>query len=67
MNEKQSVVIIGLIAYVIGGLIVILSDTSTFSSIIHLRPHLLIPIFKTYGILFLVGIGLIYFLRSKDK
>jgi len=67
MNEKQSVIIIGLVAYIIGGLIVIFSDTGTFSNIIRLRPHLLLPVFKTYGLLLLGGIGLIYFLRDKKK
>ena len=67
MNKKQLIVGLGLVAYVVGGLIVVISNLETFIGILRFQQYLLIPIYKTCSIILLVGIAMIYFLRDKKK
>ena len=67
MNKKQLIVASGLIAYIIGGLVVVISDLETFIDILRFQHYLLIPVYKAYSIILLVGITMIYFLRDKKK
>ena len=64
---KQLIVALGLIAYIVGGLVVVISNLETFIRILRFRPNLLMPIYKTYSIILLMGIAMIYFLRNKKK
>jgi hypothetical protein len=67
MNKKQLIVVSGLIAYIVGGLVVVISNLEIFIGILRFQYHLLMPIYKTYSIILLVGIAMIYFLRDKKK
>ena len=64
MNKKQLIVASGLVAYIVGGLVVVVLNLKTFIEILLSQRHLLIPIYKTYSIILIVGITLIYFLRN---
>lgn len=65
MNKKQLTVILGLGAYIIGGLIVVSFNLETFIKIIRFQINLLTPIFMTYSIFLIVGITMIYLFRNK--
>ena len=67
MNKKQLIVASGLVAYIVGGLVVVISNLETFIGILRFQPNLLMPIYKTYSIILLGGIAMIYFLRDKKK
>jgi len=67
MNKNQLIVASGLIAYIVGGLIVVSFNLETFIEILRFQHHLLMPIYKTYSIILLVGIAMIYFFRDKKK
>jgi len=67
MNKKQLIVASGLVAYTVGGLVVVISNLETFIEILRFQHHLLMPIYKTCGIILLVGIAMLYFLRDKKK
>ena len=67
MNKKQLIVASGLIAYIVGGLVVVISDLEIFIDILRFQHYLLIPVYKAYSIILLVGIAMIYFLRDKKK
>ena len=67
MNKKQLIVASGLIAYIVGGLVVVISDLETFIDILRFQHYLLIPVYKTYSIILLMGIVMSYFLRDKKK
>ena len=67
MNKKQLIVVLGLVAYIVGGLIVVIFNLETFIGILRFRLNLLMPIFRTYSIILIVGITMIYFLRNKKK
>lgn len=67
MNKKQLIVASGLVAYIVGGLIVVVYNLETFINILRSQINLLMPIFKTYSIILIVGITMIYFLRNKRK
>ena len=67
MNKKQLIVVGGLVAYIVGGLIVVIFNLETFIGILRFQINLLMPIFRTYSIILIVGITMIYFLRNKKK
>ena len=67
MNKKQLVVIAGLLAYIVGGLVVVIANMETFIGILSRKPGLLMPIIKTSGIILIAGIIMIYFLKGKKK
>jgi uncharacterized membrane protein len=67
MNKKQLIVASGLVAYIVGGLIVVIFNLETFIGILRFQLNLLMPIFRTYSIILIVGITMIYFLRDKKK
>ena len=67
MNKTQLIVASGLVAYIVGGLVVVISNLETFIKILLSQHHLLMPVYKTYSIILLVGIAMIYFLRDKKK
>jgi hypothetical protein len=67
MNKKQLIVAWGLVAYIVGGLIVVILNLETFIGILRFQLNLLMPIFSTYSIILIVGITMIYFLRDKKK
>lgn len=67
MNKKQLIVVAGLVAYILGGLIVVFFNLDTLLGILRFQHYLLIPIYKTYSIILLVGIAVIYFLRGNKK
>jgi hypothetical protein len=67
MNKKQLIVASGLVAYIVGGLIVVVYNLETFINILRFQLYLLMPIFRTYSIILIVGITMIYFLRNKKK
>lgn len=66
MNRKQLIVVSGLVAYIAGGLIVVIFNLETYVRIFHSQIYVLTPIFITYSIILIVGITLIY-LFSKIK
>jgi Mn2+/Fe2+ NRAMP family transporter len=67
MNKKQLIAASGLVAYIVGGLIVVIFNLETFIGIIRFQPHLLTPILKTFAFISIVDILIIYFLRDKNK
>jgi hypothetical protein len=67
MNKKQLIVVSGLVAYIVGGLIVVVFNLETFIEILRSQINLLIPIFITYSIILIVGITMIYLFRNKRK
>ena len=67
MNIKQVIIILGLAAYIAGGVTAVAIDLGTFVKIIRFRPHLLTPIFVTFSIILIVGIALIRFFKDKKK
>ena len=67
MNKKQLIVASGLIAYIVGGLVVVIYNLEIFIGILRFQPNLLLFIYKTYSIILLIGIAMIYFLRDKKK
>lgn len=67
MNKKQLIVVSGLVAYIVGGLIVVVFNLETFIEILRSQINLLIPIFITYSIILIVGITIIYLFRNKRK
>ena len=67
MNKKQLIVASGLVAYIFGGLVVVIFNLETFIKILRFQLNLLMPIFKTYSIILIVGIVMIYFFRDKKK
>ena len=67
MNKSQLIVAWGLGAYIVGGLIVVVYNLETFINILRFQLYLLMPIFRTYSIILIVGITMIYFLRDKKK
>ena len=67
MNKKQLIVVGGLVAYIVGGLIVVIFNLETFIGILRFQINLLMPIFRTYSIILIVGITMIYFLRNKKN
>jgi len=67
MNKKQLIVILGLGAYIVGGLIAVSFNLETFTKILRFQIDLLTPIFITYSIFLIVGITMIYLFRNKIK
>ncbi|MGA2774971.1 MAG: hypothetical protein ABSE81_02780 [Candidatus Omnitrophota bacterium] len=67
MNKKQLIIILGLLAYITGGLIVISFNLETFIEILRFQINLLTPIFITYSIILIVDITMIYLFRNKKK
>ena len=67
MNKKQLIVVGGLVAYIVGGSIVVIFNLETFIGILRFQINLLMSIFRTYSIILIVGITMIYFLRNKKK
>ncbi|MBU0503345.1 MAG: hypothetical protein ABH882_00735 [Candidatus Omnitrophota bacterium] len=64
MNDKQIIVVLGLIAYIAGGLTVVILNLETYLQIIRSQINVLTPIFITFSIILIVGITLIYLFRS---
>lgn len=67
MNKKQFIVALGLIAYVLGGLVIVIMNVRTFLEIIRFRLDLLMPIFSTYSIILIIGLLLIYLLKDRSR
>ena len=65
MNKKQLIVILGLSAYIVGGLIVVISNFESFIKILQSRLDLFIPILQVYIPVLILGILIIYLLRNK--
>jgi len=65
MNKNQLIVASGLVVYIVGGLLRVTLNLETFIGILRFHPNLLMPIIRTYSIILIVGIILIYFLRNK--
>jgi len=64
MNKNQLIVVSGFFAYIVGGSVVVIFNLETFIEILRFHPNLLMPIIKTYSIILITGITLIYFLRN---
>ena len=67
MNKKQLIVVGGLVAYIVGGLIVVIFNLETFIGILRSQLNLFIPVLKVYVFVISLGILIIYFLRDKKK
>ncbi len=67
MNKKQLIVVSGLVAYIVGGLIAVISNLETFIEILRSQINLLTSIFITYSIILIVGITMVYRFRNKKK
>lgn len=67
MNRRQLIVVLGLGAYVIGGLFVVIFNLETFLKILQSQINLLIPILQVYIPILILGILIIYFLRDKKR
>jgi len=66
MNKKQLIVASGFVAYIVGGLVVVIFNLETFIGILRFHLNLLMPIIWTYSIILIMGITLIYFLRNNS-
>ena len=64
MNKKQLIVAWGLVAYIVGGLIVVIFNLQTSIEILRSRLNLFIPILQVYIPLLILGIQIIYVLRE---
>ena len=67
MNKKQLIVALGLGAYVLGGLIVVIFNLGIFIKILQSQRNLFIPVLETYIPVLIIGILIIYLLRERKK
>jgi uncharacterized membrane protein len=67
MNKKQFIVISGLVAYIAGGLSVVVFNLGAFIGILRFQINLLTPIVVTFGIILIACIAMSYFFRDKKK
>ena len=67
MDKKQLIIAWGLVAYIAGGLSVVILNLDTFIGILRFHLELLLPIIRTYNFILIVGLTLIYFLGKKKK
>jgi len=67
MNKKQLTVALGLGAYIVGGLFVVIFNLETFIKILQSHINLFIPILQIYIPVLILGILIIYLLRDKKK
>ncbi|PIQ88215.1 MAG: hypothetical protein COV73_00040 [Candidatus Omnitrophica bacterium CG11_big_fil_rev_8_21_14_0_20_43_6] len=67
LNEKQLIAASGLVAYLIAGLIVVVSHLGTFFKVITSKFYLLVPIFKTFSIILVASVIAVYLLRDRKN
>ena len=67
MNGKQLIIVAGLAAYIIGGLIAAILNLESFIEVLRSQQHLLMPIYSTFGRLVILGLAMIYLLRDKKQ
>ena len=67
MNKKQLIVILGLGAYIVGGLFVVVFNLETFINILQSQISLFIPILQVYIPILILGILIIFLLRDKKR
>ncbi len=67
MNRKQMIVILGLAAYIAGGLIVVIFNPGTFIRVLQTQAYLFLPILQVYIPILILGILLFYLLRDRPK
>jgi len=67
MNRKQIIVILGLSAYIAGGLIAVCLNLDSFIKVLRFYPKFLIPVIIIYSIVLIVGIAITYLLRNNGK
>jgi len=67
MNRKQVIALTGISAYMVGGMLIVLSDLEMVIDIIRNQRYLLTPIYRTFSLIVLATIAAVYFLRDKKK
>jgi hypothetical protein len=67
VNKRQWIVVVGVSAYALGGLIVGSMNIETIVPAFRYRIDLFIPVFKTVGLLLAGGGTLIWLLRDRNK
>jgi hypothetical protein len=67
MNKKQIIVILGLSAYIAGGLTAVYLNLDSFIKVLRFYPKFLIPVILIYSIVLIVSIAIIYLLGNNGK